>query len=510
MKRTPRDYQTFLVCESRRVISLGYRRVVVQGETGCGKSLMVAMYCLAALAKAKRVVILAHKRALVYQMRSDLKEEGIKCGIVMAGAQDRWQEPVQVCSKQTMIARKRRGQCLPEADLVVVDEGDRAMSRWYNDLVEHYHCPIILLTATPCDAHGYGMGNYADYLIVGPKPSRLIEAGVIKPCKVFAPPGPNLKGVKFNANGLPGRQVMARIMKNEVVGDVVSQWQLHAFGRPTICFCQNVRHSIHVRDQFVRAGIPAKHIDAETPDLDSGLGYESQESIFRELETGEISVVCNVGMVDEGKNLPFVSCIILAAVDRSIRRFRQRVGRGKRRTEGGEDYCVVLDHSGASRYLGHPDEDIDWTLDAKRKPLFGKFLPKEKRPITCGNPECCHVYRKALACPVCGWIPDQQEKKGKAHKKFKHGMLIELTPDSENPDGTGRLAMIRQEKEQREWFTALGIAANTGRTFKAAAGIFKGKMGFWPPDDLPYVPKGLDWQKRVGDALPGFLRKGKE
>lgn len=505
MNRTPRDYQTALVEETRMAISKGFRRIAIQGDTGVGKSFVIGMFCEGALKKGKRVVVMAHKRSLIRQMRADLLAEGIPSGVVMSGSLSNWTLPVQVCSKQTMVSRKKRGLSLPPADLVIVDEGDRAMSHWYNDLVSVYNCPIIMPTATPCDAQGYGMGEYADYLVIGPKTSELIARKVLKPCRVFAPHGPDLKGIRFGKNGLPGRQVMGRILKSQVVGDVVENWKARGEGRPTICFCQNVRHSLQIQSEFATAGIAAKHIDADTPEDHSALGYETQDSIFEQLKTGEIQVVCNVGMVDVGNNFPFVSCIILAAVDRSIRRFRQRTGRGKRWLDGGPEDCIVLDHSGSSRYLGHPDEDLDWTLDARKRPAFGKFRPKEEQLRFCGNPECCFAFKKSHSCPLCGWMPEEKEKKGQKHKKFKHGMLFEMLPEA--PGGTGRLEMIKREREMREWFAALGIAANKGQTFKVAGGIFRVKMGFFVPDYLPHVPFGSGWEKRVCDVCPQFLRK---
>lgn len=505
-----------LVEEASRRVAKGYRRVVVQGETGCGKTLFMAIVSERALGKSKRVLILAHKRALIWQMKSGLDREGIPSGIIMAEALSDKYQPVQIASKDTLISRIRSGMELPEADIVLVDEGDRAMSHYYNELVQKYRCPIILVTATPCDSKGFGMGEYADTLVLGPKPSELIEMGVIVPTKVYAPPGPNLKGIKFNSEGLPERQVMSRIMKPQVVGDIVDHWLRLGQGRPTICFCQDIAHSIYVRDRFLEAGVLAKHIDADTPEGSASDPYDdlyqTQRQYFAELERGEVQVITNVGMVNEGKDLPFLSCCILAAVDRSIRRFRQRIGRIKRSFAGNEwlpakEYGIVLDHSGSSRYLGHPDEDIDWVLDAAKRPEYGKFKPKEKQPIHCENPDCRLVYRGSIACPSCGWCPPDNGKKGKQKKNHKSGMLVELSPDQETGD-TGRLEAIKRESLLRIWHKCLATAANKGQKFRSAGAMFHRETGNYVSGDFPNVPTGNNWDQLVQDVCPNYLRGG--
>lgn len=517
MRSTPRAYQLDLVERSAAAIGKGYRRIAVQGETGCGKTLFIALVAERALAKDKRVLILAHMRSLIWQMKGGLEKEGISCGIIMAEAlSDRYQ-PVQVGSKDTLISWMRKERDLPPADIVIVDEGDRAMAHYYNLLVSKYKCPILLVTATPCDEKGFGMGNYADALICGPKPSSLIEQGVIVPTKVFAPLGPNLKGIKFTADGLPERQVMSRIMKPQVVGDIVDHWQRIAEGRPTICFCQDVDHSLFIRDRFLDAGIPAKHIDADTPEgreEDCHDEYhQTQKQYFSELERGEIKIITNVGMINVGKDLPFVSCCILAAVDRSIRRFRQRIGRIKRQFGGNEwglpakEYGLVLDHSGSSRFLGLPDEDIEWVLDAGKRPLYGKYLPKEKQPIHCGNPECQLVYRGSVACPSCGWMPEDRGRKGKDKKNAKPGMLFELFPDAETAD-TDRLEAIKREHLLRVWHKCLAIVAHKGGKFRQAGAMYHNEAGHYVPDDFPNVPRGNGWDQLVQDVCPGYLRGG--
>jgi DNA repair protein RadD len=97
--------------------------------------------------------------SLIDQTVAAFEAEGIHCVGVMQGAHERTDrdQPVQVCSVQTLARRKR-----PEVDLVLVDEAHqqhREVFRWMKDCAS---IPFIGLSATPW---ARGLGKYYDGLI---------------------------------------------------------------------------------------------------------------------------------------------------------------------------------------------------------------------------------------------------------------------------------------------------------------------------------------------------------
>jgi superfamily II DNA or RNA helicase len=59
---------------------------------------------------------------------------------------------------------------------------------------------------------------------------------------------------------------LADIMdKPKLHGDIVEHWKKHCAGVRTVGFAVNVKHSQHIVQAFVDAGIPAAHLDGETP-----------------------------------------------------------------------------------------------------------------------------------------------------------------------------------------------------------------------------------------------------
>ena len=53
--------------------------------------------------------------------------------------------------------------------------------------------------------------------------------------------------------------------KDKLVGDIVTHWFKYGERRKTVAFACGVGHSIHIRDEFRRAGVRAEHIDGQTP-----------------------------------------------------------------------------------------------------------------------------------------------------------------------------------------------------------------------------------------------------
>jgi DNA repair protein RadD len=275
-----------------------------------------------------------------------------------------------------------------------------------------------------------------------------------------------------------------------LVGDLVKHWKELGQDRPTICFTCNIAHCLHVRDQFVSAGIPFRHIDSRTTD------YEEVEEVMDLFRNGQIKGIVNVGKLTQGVDLPIASCGILARPTRSYVLYRQMVGRLKRPFPGKTD-CILLDHAGAVYNHGLPDEDVEWTLDPGVK-MSKERIKKNKDGSPASDPVCCakcHCMYKGPACPNCGHKPPHKSKK----METAPGKLVEVNGKAKNDQDW--------EAQKRTWNMCLGICANKRRSFGAAAHIFHSKMGKWPSPQLPHYPQTkADWQRQVRDVLPQFIR----
>ncbi len=102
-------------------------------------------------------------------------------------------------------------------------------------------------------------------MIECPQVAALIEQGYLVRTRVYAPVDPDLRGVHTRAGDYVEAQLAERMDRPKLIGDIVTHW--HKFGerRKTVAFAVNVAHSVHLRDEFIKSGVRAEHIDGGTP-----------------------------------------------------------------------------------------------------------------------------------------------------------------------------------------------------------------------------------------------------
>jgi DNA repair protein RadD len=474
-----RDYQTDVVAEYDRLIAAGVRRIIIVAPTGSGKTMIAAE--IIKRARSQRVVFIAHRNELLTQARDKLRSFDIGGGIIKAG-RDKDQRPqalVQVCGIQTLHARAVRAKSmeLPPAQILIIDEAHHVRAMTYQTIISAYPDAIIIgLTATPCRADGRGLGNVFEAMIECPQIPELIEQGHLVKLKIFAPPPPDLRGVQVMSTGDYNLDQLGDKM-DPLVGDFVEHWLKHAQHRRTIAFAVDVRHSIHITDELIKAGIRAEHVDGATPQAD-------RDAIIARLASGETEVVSNVGIFTEGFDSPDVGCIALVRPTRSLGLFRQMIGRGLRPAEGKSD-VIILDHSGGVHRHGRPDDVIQWELDTDKR---ATNKTQQARIATVGHDpfvECkgCGALRmRGAACNACGWEPKPPPRA----VEYVDGELVEL--GKQNTAAPTRADKFVFYAELRGFQRTARKKDGSPYSNGWAAQQFKTKHGHFPPWDWNNQP----------------------
>jgi superfamily II DNA or RNA helicase len=186
----------------------------------------------------------------------------------------------------------------------------------------------------------------------------------------------------------------------KLIGDIVTHWHKLGERRKTVCFAVSVAHSIHLRDEFIRLGVRAEHIDGSTP-------KPERDAILARLASGETELVTNCMVLTEGWDMPEVGCCILARPTKKMGLYRQMIGRVLRPAEGKRD-AIVLDHSGAVFRHGLPEDRVAWKLDPDHRAESPEHQKRGYGEHGGGLIECSQCSALRLGgqpCPACGFMP---------------------------------------------------------------------------------------------------------
>src|SRR5438874_11473253 len=142
-----RDYQQRGVDEIRSLYGRGYRRVLYQGPTGSGKTILFTHIAEGVVARSKRALILGHRDEIVQQVSGALGDLGVGHGVIAAGYQEMPDAAVQIASVATLVRRLDR---VRDVDLLVVDETHHAVAATWCKIIEALPDAFLLgVTATP-------------------------------------------------------------------------------------------------------------------------------------------------------------------------------------------------------------------------------------------------------------------------------------------------------------------------------------------------------------------------
>jgi superfamily II DNA or RNA helicase len=461
-----RPYQVDVIEAFQREIVAGRNRVLLVAPTGSGKTVIAA-----AIIRGRRdgVLVLAHRREIVGQTSEKLRAVGIPHGVIRAGVIPSPFEDVQVASVQTLYARAIRVDTmpLPKASLIVVDEAHHCPADTYRRILDAYPDAVVLgLTATPCRGDGRGLGGIFETIVECPQVPDLIEAKYLVRTRCYAPVDPDLTGVRTQAGDYVQSQLAERMDRPDLVGDIATHWFKYGERRKTVAFAVNVEHSIHIRNEFIKSGVRAEHIDGGTP-------KDERDATLARLAAGEIELVTNCMVLTEGWNLPEVGCVILARPTKSMGLYRQMIGRVLRPAPGKAD-AIVIDHSGAVFRHGFVEDPVAWTLDPDTR---AESQVHRARTNGCSGPallECanCGAVRVGgQPCGHCGFLP----QRGPRAVEVADGELGEVK-------APGRATAAVYDPAARTAWHRMFVHIGQERGYKPgwAAVQYKEKFGAWP------------------------------
>ncbi len=343
-----------------------YRSVMVQMPTGTGKTVILAEVIRKEMrnenGKMRNVLVVAHRRELLDQIRGTVKYFGIdmeKNRIVVESIQKLSRDLGHTSNTDRVTTTNYTNS---EPTLVIIDEAHHALAKTYRMLWERWpKAKFLGLTATPCRMNNEGFLGLFQTLIQSHTIQEFIKMGWLSDFDYVTaePDNPILKQVaglkKRGVDGDYQTKEMAMVMDcEESIENLYQAYRKFVNGKKGIVYAIDREHARHITEYYQRQGVRCAMIDAKTP-------KEERDRTVEEYRKGEVDILVNVDIFGEGFDVPEVEFIQLARPTLSLSKYLQQVGRGMRIAEG-KDKVVILDHVGMYQSFGLPTEDWNWPL----------------------------------------------------------------------------------------------------------------------------------------------------
>jgi len=479
-------------------INRGVKRFCVTSPTGSGKTVCITDVLAYCHEHNKTAALYTFRRMLFDQTCKVLDESGIDYGKRASGHDPALLRDIQVCMIQTEVSKRKSEQRdLHPADIVLVDEWHQFGGGKFQEVIgEHIKdgATAIGYTATPLDI------PKTDELLIAGRNSDCRECGALVMAETYAPDEPDLRHIRKYKIGddLSEKDNHKAIMRPGVFARVVKAWrEYNPNQRPTILFGPDVAGSLFFAQEFQKAGIRAAHIDGNDCWLDGEFHASEQDirdEIMRLHKAGDVKVICNRFVLREGINAPWAECGIFATVFGALTSFLQSGGRLLRScAETGKQGAIMIDHGGNYHRHGSLNEDRHWELGQTNHRVVGERAEamrehRETEPIVC--PECSRVRKAGRKCPYCGF---------EAHKQSRvvvqiDGTLKQVDGPIHKPRRVKRFPNTAKVWE-RMYFRAR--SKKWDATFRQAEALFAVENHYYPPRDLPLMPKDPSdmWRK---------------
>jgi len=340
-----RPYQTGAIQAVKDERKKGINRTLLVLATGLGKTTIFSEFTRQRATRGQRVLILAHRDELIEQAVRRLKDQcGIIAGVEM-GQQKHMGQQVIVASVATV---GRSGSDRPAGwrpDIIITDEAHHASSKTYMNVYRRFgvfegNCFHLGVTATDYRLDNKPLSGtekavfesvaYRYGIVEGIRDGFLCDVR----CQIIES-GFSLKGVRSTAGDYNQKQLAEVMDTSSMNAQSLDIWESRAKDRRTIVFCSSVLHAQHMAAIWNERGYRAGVVHGETHP-------QERRETLRQFGTGELQVVCNMGVLTEGFDAPGIDCVYLLRPTQSWSLFVQMVGRGLRIAPGKKD-CLVLD-----------------------------------------------------------------------------------------------------------------------------------------------------------------------
>jgi superfamily II DNA or RNA helicase len=330
--------------------------------TGLGKTRVAAEAVRRVLANRPdaRVVVLAHRNELVYQLERAFwpfltpdQPTAVWNGYERPDAEIASQASLLFCCVDSVLGAVRAGGELPVADVVVVDECHHLGSDMYETVLDALSVGIaggpylVGLTATPWRPNGEGLDHRFQTPAISIDLVEGLKQGFLS----------NVDYRMFTDNvdwdrlrGLTGRAFSPASINRSlfidewddaVVDRLREAWSELATPK-AIVFCGTIHHAERVAARINALGFARARCVLSQTSAGQAMSIRQRSQVLWDFAEGRVQVVCAVDVLNEGVDVPDVNIVVFQRVTHSRRIFVQQLGRGLR-VAAHKSKVIVLD-----------------------------------------------------------------------------------------------------------------------------------------------------------------------
>lgn len=410
------------------------KSVLMVSPTGSGKTAMATHMIQAAKNKDSRTIFTVPRKDLLEQTSENFKQQGIAHSFIAAGKPFNPYSAVYIGMVDTMARRLDK---LPVAKLLVPDEahyGEKAL----DSVINHYKNQgawCLGLSASPHKTSGKGLGCWFDTMVEGKSIAWLIENKRLSDYLYFRGRSKvDLSSIKITA-GEYNKHEVADYMEHQgvIIGDCVKDYRERCMGRIHIVRCASIAHSEMVSASFRDAGIPAVHVDGETP-------MDERKRIFRAFGRREILVLTFCDLLGFGFDLSMAAqmdvCIESASDLKPTKSLTSQLQFWGRALRYKKTPAIFNDH--VNNYVDHdmPRDDRVWTLEDRVK------IPRDAGERAAPIMQCKFCFYVSHPAPVCGNCGKEREIQSREIEEME-GELVQVDEEALKRDKKIKQAQAR-------------------------------------------------------------------
>ena len=348
-----RDYQTD-ICSRVSEAFNKHRSVMVQMPTGTGKTVVLAS--LVSQLKIENVLIVAHRRELIEQIKATIKRMKMDNRNITV-------ESIQTISRRlisnSVATPPTGGQ--GGFSLVVIDEAHHALAKTYKMMWDTWpEAKFLGLTATPWRMSGDGFTDLFEVLVQSHGIKWFIAEGWLCTYDYYSvkPDSDEQERIdSLTKRGTDGdyqtKEMRDKLDDTPCIERLFNTYKRHADGKKGIVYAIDIEHAEHIAEYYRHQGVAALALSSKTE------MRERKEAVKNFREKGHPEILVSVDLFSEGFDCPDVEFIQLARPTLSLAKYLQMVGRGLRAHQG-KVCCTIIDLVGLYRAFGLPSAARDW------------------------------------------------------------------------------------------------------------------------------------------------------